>query len=438
MIKQVLLFLLQSGGLLATWQLATDHNKRDFVFLVLGLMLACQNAAYFGSVVIVQMRHFFALMIIIAIILRANLLRSNLGMMSKVYIVLVLLIYVASAWSLHPKDFFIIKFHRTVYAVLMVLLAGTFRDESDIRKFLWMLFPNLVLLAVGLAFGSQELVDVSDRLMINEQNANSVGAFSGYLVFGGALILVFLKTNIVVKIVLGICVLSGISTLLGSGSRTAFASCAGAVLVSSVALMTSRKRFFLVGIPLFMILAYGIARVWRTISYSITERLMMIASGGTSGRDIVWGLGLEYLRKEHLWQGMGGIMQGFFIQRSEWLAENTIKWGSTLNIYIDTILETGIMGLILWLLLLVMFIVRSCRLWRGQKSSCKYVPIAMCMFGLLQGVGEAVSMKAEMPFGMFMIIGLVILSAKRFQWGGQSFGRTFHMRQDMPYGYSAF
>ena len=438
MTRQILVFLLQIGGLLVTWQLVTNHNKRDLVFLVLRLMLASQSAAYFGSIIIVQIRHFFAFMMIVAIAFRFNLLRKNLGGMSKVYMLLVLLIYVASAWSQYPKDFFIMKFHRTIYAVLMITLAGTFRDESDIRKFLWMLFPNLVLLAVGVTFGSRELMDAVDRLMINEQNANSVGAFGGYLVLGSVMILVFLKTNIVVKIALGVSALGGISALLGSGSRTAFASCISAVLVSSVTLMTSRKRLFMVGVPLMMGITYGVVRVWSTISHSVTERLLMIASGGTSGRDIVWEQGLAYLREKHLWQGIGGIVQGFFVRRADLIEGPAIKWGSTLNIYIDAILETGIMGLTLWMLLLVMFFSRSFRLWRGEKSIYRYVPIAMCLYGLLQGMGESVPMNTETPFGMFMVLGMAILSARRFQWGAQMYGQVFPVMRDIPYGYRAF
>ena len=438
MIMQILIFLLQFCGLLVTWYFVTNHNKQDFVFLVLGLILASQSAVYFGSVLIVQMRHFFALMIILSIVFRYKLLRNNLGAMSKIYMLLILLIFIASAWSQYPKDFFILKFHRTIYSVLMIFLAGTFRDESDIRKFLWMLFPNLVLLAVGLTFGLREFSGGMDRLMINEQNSNGVGAFAAYLVLGSVMILVFLKTNVVVKIVIGVSALGGISALLSSGSRTAFASCVGAVLVTSITLMSSKKRFFMSGVPVLVCIAYGGIRIWSNVSISVTERLLMIATGGTSGRDIVWEQGIAYLQQRDLWQGMGGIVQGFFVQRADLLEGSKVGWGSTLNIYIDAILETGIMGLTLWVLLLVIFLYRSFRLWRDEKSIYKFAPIAMCLFGLLQGVGESMSMNSEMPIGMFMLIGIVTLSARHFQWGERIDGQRFPVRYDIPYGYRVF
>jgi hypothetical protein len=38
------------------------------------------------------------------------------------------------------------------------------------------------------------------------------------------------------------------------------------------------------------------------------------------------------------------------------------------------------------------------------------------MFGLVQGFGESMPLRAEHPAGMLMIFGMVILSAKRFYW----------------------
>lgn len=414
LIIQAFTFAVQFGALCLVWRYTTEHNKRDFVFWVIGIMLAAQNSRFFGSVLITQMRYLFIPMMLCAIAFRWQMLRGNLGFVAKLYILLTLLIFVASAWSRYPKIFFEIKLHRTIYAILMVLMAGTMRDENDLRKILWAILPNIILLALGLQLGEREIIGVDERLSVNEANSNSVGVFSGYVLFGAVSAFVYLKRTVVIKMVIAVVALSAIVSLLGSGSRTAFASCVGASLIVIVALLTNRRRFFTTLIPLAIgILACG-WKVWNTLSYSITERIRMIASGGASGREYVWEEGFHYLWQKGLWQGMGALVQGFFIQRLDFIG-NDIAWGSTLNIYFDAIMETGIPGLALWLLILIGFFSCAYRFRHREKSPWRYFPIALAMFGLLQGVGESMSYRAEHPAGMFMILGLVIVSAKRFR-----------------------
>ena len=411
-------FAMQFGVLCLVWRFTTDHNKRDFIFWVIGIMLAAQNSRFIGSVIITQMRYLFIPMMIAAIAFRGNLLRKNLGLLAWLYLLLTVTIFMASGWSQYPGAFFKLKLHRTIYAILMVLMAGTLRTEADIRKVLWAIFPNIVLLAVGLQVGTHETVGLDERLSINELNSNSIGVYSGYVVFSAVLIFIFIRTNLLVKIIVSISALSGIAALLGSGSRTAFASCVGASMIAGIALLTNRKRMFTLGMPLLTVIAIFGYRVWSNVSYSVAERLTMIATGGVSSRDVVWLAGFDYLRQQHLWFGMGGIEQGFFVKRLDFLMAPGLNWGSTLNIYIDAILETGVLGLILWFLILLVFISRSFCLWLREKTIYRYVPIAMCMFGLLQGVGESMSYRAEHPAGMLMVLGMVILSARRFQWEG--------------------
>ena len=415
----IIVFVLQFGALCAVWWFTTEHNKRDFIFWLIGAMLAAQNGRFFGSVLFVQLRYLFIPMMILAILFRQQFLRGNMGGNAWRLILLFLLIFVASAWSDHPHEFFALKLRRTVYGVLMVLMAGTFRDETDLRKLLWAILPNILLLAMGLQLGERTAIGNDQRLEVNEFNANGVGVFAGYLLFSAVALFVYLKHHVLLKTLLAIAGLGGLVTLLGTGSRTAFASCVGASLIVFMVVLTNRKRVVTAAIPLALgIIACG-WKVWNTLSYSVTERLLMIASGGYSGREDVWSEGLRWLIQKKLWHGMGGLVQGFFIQRIEFLQTKEMRWGSTLNIYFDAIMETGVMGLALWALILFSFFSSAYSLWRRERNPWRYFPIALAMFGLLQGVGESMSYRAEHPAGMFLMIGLTVLSARRFQWRQQ-------------------
>ena len=418
-ILPLIIFVIQFGALCGVWWFTTDHNKRDFIFWLIGAMLAAQNGRFFGSVLFVQLRYLFIPMMILAILFRQQFLRGNMGGNAWRLILLFLLIFVASAWSDHPREFFSLKLRRTVYGVLMVVMAGTFRDERDLRKLLWAILPNIILLAVGLQLGERNTIGDDQRLEVNEFNANGVGVFAGYLLFSSVAQFIFLKHHVIVKILLVLAGLSGLVTLLGTGSRTAFASCTGASLVILMVVLTNRKRIITTAIPLAVGLVACGWKVWNTLSYSVAQRLLLLASGGYSGREDVWAEGFRWLFQKKLWYGMGGIVQGFFVQRIEFLQTNEMHWGSTLNIYFDAILETGVFGLALWLSILVSFFTAAYSLWRREHNPWRYFPIALAMFGLLQGVGESMSYRAEHPAGMFLMIGLTVLSARRFQWRQQ-------------------
>lgn len=427
----ILVFFIQFGALYFVWRFTTYHNARDFVFFVIGMILAAQNCEFFGSAIMVQLRHFFFVMILVAIYFRLPMLRGNLGALSWLYIVLVVLIYIASAWSQCPENFFLLKLRRTVYAILIVIMAGTFNSEDDIRKILWAIFPNIILLVIGFRCGVTEGMDIGERLTINEVNSNKVGYFAAYVVVSAILILIYLRGKLVVKVMVGCAALSGMSVLLNSGSRTAFVSCVGASIIAVIVLLTNRRRFFSLAVPIILGIIYGGYHVWNTVSHSVTDRFTMIMYGSMSGRELVWEDVLSYLRANDLWYGLGGIVRGAFVQRIDLLEDTAVNWGSMLNIYFDAIAETGVLGLTLWVLILWHILFKSFALLKNKVAFCKYVPVAMCLFGLLEGVGESVSLNAETPAGMFMVIGMVILSARRFQWGDHKPVRILCEVQDM-------
>ena len=121
LIIQAFTFAVQFGALCLVWRYTTEHNKRDFVFWVIGIMLAAQNSRFFGSVLITQMRYLFIPMMLCAIAFRWQMLRGNLGFVAKLYILLTLLIFVASAWSRYPKIFFEIKLILPIERIVVFL-----------------------------------------------------------------------------------------------------------------------------------------------------------------------------------------------------------------------------------------------------------------------------------------------------------------------------
>jgi hypothetical protein len=134
MLMTLFTFVVQFGMLCIVWWFTTEHNKRDFIFWVWGLILAFQTCQFFGSIFIVQSRHFFAFFMLIAIYYRRHYLKNNFGGLAWIYLLLVFVIYIASAWSQYPADFFVIKLRRTIYAFLMVLMVDYWLIVRVINK----------------------------------------------------------------------------------------------------------------------------------------------------------------------------------------------------------------------------------------------------------------------------------------------------------------
>lgn len=425
----LLLFVIHFGLLWLVWWLTTKHNRREFVFFVLGLIFATSICNFFGSVWMVRLRHLIIPLAVIAIGFRWPLLRGNMGSLGKIYLFLTLFVFVASLWSSDPYGFMELKWRRTVNNICVILMAATFRTGDDLKKLLYAALPQIVLLTFGLQVGYQDLGTTGEeRLSVNEVNSNKVGVMGAFVVLGSLLAILYLKMAKFWKALFGVCILLGLKALIGSGSRTAFASCAGASLVAFVVILTSARRFWLVGIPSLSLCVMGLFYVWRHAAYSVVERLAGLAMGGVSGRDKVWEMGFNYLVDNELWFGAGGIVQGFFVDRLDF-DQSRLYWGSMLNIYGDTIYETGVVGLVLWVVLLFLFFWLSFRVWRRGRTSLRYVPIAMAFWGLLQGIGESMSLNAVHPTGTFMVVGLVVLSARKFQYEAPVFVSDAYFRR---------
>lgn len=425
----LLLFTIHFSILLLVWWLTTRHNRREFVFFVFGLIFATSICNFFGSVWMVRLRHLIIPLAVIAIGFRWSLLRGNMGSLGKIYLFLTLFVFVASLWSSDPYGFMELKWRRTVNNICVILMAATFRTGDDLKKLLYAALPQIVLLTFGLQAGYQDLGTTGEeRLSVNEVNSNGVGAMGAFVILGSLLAILYLKMAKFWKGLFGVCILLGLKVLIGSGSRTAFASCAGASLVAFAVILTSTRRFWLVGIPSLSLCVMGLSYVWRRSAHSVVERLAGLATGGVSGRDKVWEMGFNYLVDNDLWFGAGGIVQGFFVNRLDF-DQTRLYWGSMLNIYFDTIYETGVVGLVLWALLLILFFWLSFHAWRRGRTSLRYVPIAMAFWGLLQGVGESMSLNAVQPAGTFMVVGLVVLSARKFQYEAPVFVSDAHLRR---------
>lgn len=407
------LFFFQFGVLWLIWWLTTNHTRRDFVFFVFGLIFATSICNFFGSVWMVRMRHLIIPFSLVAVYFRWRLLRENMGSLAKIYLLLTLLVFVASLWSSDPYGFFCLKWKRTLNNICVILMAATFRTGDDLKKVLFAALPQIALLGFGLQVGSQEFGMTDGRLVVNEVNSNGVGAMGGFVVLEALFAILYLRIRLGWKVLFGFCLLVGLRALVASGSRTAFASCAGASFIALAVVFTTARRFWLIGVPTLLASAGGFCYIWNRASVSVIERLSGLATGGVSGRDMVWEMALNHLLSSRLWCGAGGIVQGSFITRLDFDLTG-LRWGSVLNMYFDTIYETGILGLCLWALFFICFGWLIIRIWRSGTSPLRYVPMAMCFWGLLQGCGESMPLNGFHPTGTLMIVGLTVLSAKKF------------------------
>lgn len=307
----LLLFTIHFSILLLVWWLTTRHNRREFVFFVFGLIFATSICNFFGSVWMVRLRHLIIPLAVIAIGFRWSLLRGNMGSLGKIYLFLTLFVFVASLWSSDPYGFMELKWRRTVNNICVILMAATFRTGDDLKKLLYAALPQIVLLTFGLQAGYQDLGTTGEeRLSVNEVNSNGVGAMGAFVILGSLLAILYLKMAKFWKGLFGVCILLGLKVLIGSGSRTAFASCAGASLVAFAVILTSTRRFWLVGIPSLSLCVMGLSYVWRRSAHSVVERLAGLATGGVSGRDKVWEMGFNYLVDNDLWFGAGELSKG--------------------------------------------------------------------------------------------------------------------------------
>ncbi len=411
-----LIFFFHLSVTLAVWWVTTNHNKKDFAFLVIGLVFATQICDFFGSVWMVRLRHALIPLLLIALGFRWRFLRGNMGILAKLYLLIVLLVFVSSLWSSDVKGFLGLKFKMTLINIVFVLVASTFRSADDLKKCIYSALPQIALMAFGFVMGVSEYGEIgNERLSINDVNSNGIGAMSAFVVLCCVITLLYLKNKFIVKILFTACFLVGLRSLINSGSRTAFAACAGAVMILMAVVLTSKKRFWKIGVPFAIVAGAMFWRVWSHSSYSVTERFAEIATGGTSGRDQVWEMAFYHLLDNGLWFGDGGLIQGFFVKRVDFMYQGLYR-GSLLNYYFDTIYETGIFGLVLWVLFLVAFFWLSFVNVRKTISPWRFVPIAMCIWGLLQSCGESMAGSAFHPVGAFMVIGMCTLSAKKFNY----------------------
>lgn len=414
--RDLVVFFVQFCMLWMVWWFATNRDCKDFVFFVFGLIFATSICYFFGSLWMTRLRHLIIPLAFVAIALRWRLLKGNMGSLGKIYLLLTICVFVASFWSSDPNGFLELKWRRTVNNICLILMAATFRTGDDLRKVLYMAMPQILLLAFGLHFGAQDFGTTGEeRLSVNEVNSNVVGSMAAFVVFGSLLSILYTKTPKAFKALFGVCLIVGLRALISSGSRTAFASCMCASLLAIAVVLTSVRRFWLVGVPMLSFCGIVLSHVWRNSSYSAVDRLAALATGGVSGRDKVWEMGYHYLVDNKLWFGAGGLVRGFFVDRLDF-DRTRLYWGSMLNIYFDTIYETGVLGLTLWVAFLLFFFWLSFRIWRSGSSKLRYVPIAMVSWGLLQGVGESMPLTAFEPVGTFFVVGLVVISARRFQY----------------------
>jgi len=401
----IAVFLMAIVGIV--WRSFCYETPQDLIFLTIALSYLSSVGNVIDNVMIVRLRHLiFPLFIISIWLIRSQIMKHGKDIVIT-GILIYLLLYLGSFWGQYTWAFLHLKFRACMIACCFLLAGTSINSHGQYRKLLLSLLPVSVMVIIYLSKGEQTFSDV-DRLMIEEINSNAIAVYAG---LASVIILAtIININLLrpIRYALFIPMIHGFITMLQTGSRGGTISIMACVVIQLLMVRTTLTRFLLIGIPLGAVAVLGGIQIWSGLSINVQGRLFDVSN--LSGRDEVWRLAWELLR-EYPWYGMGSYVQGTIIG-SYGDAYGGVAWGSMLNIYMDVILELGMLGMFVGGVFLALLFQRLFVICRSSnyRLSVIYSVIGFCCFGLLSGLGESMVLRAPHPANMMFLIAVGMLS----------------------------
>lgn len=348
-------------------------------FIVLSLMAACQDL---GRLDLLRLARTYCAILAVGVgLLHLRLYRFRPA--SMVYLVFVAFYVLAGSWSHEPT---MAIFRKGIYAVPMVvgvMFAYSLRDRADIKMSMRVLGVAAIILAVFLLVPFAREFGLVQRAGPWGLNPNRLGAAAAAMLMICTYVTLYDSMKILKVATFGAAIAFSMM-ILYSGSRGAVAI--GLVGVFVIAMPLMRRP---VAAALLVLVIFGAYWTLQKVMVSThaTERLTDETS--LTGRDVLWANALDEFGQSPL------IGKGWAWAKST--GTGLTETENLHNIYIQALVEAGIIGLVLLILALILASGYSLASFRWLQRRRMFEPMlyfAGGMFGaaMAQGLVESNSL----------------------------------------------
>ncbi len=319
---------------------------------------------------------------------------------------------VSAFWSLMPSlsaYFGLLLLLNLVVGIVIVESVGI---SAVIRFIFWFgLIVQTASLFLGLAHSSVA-IDPSGNLCGLYASKNVLAMYACILQFSALLLVKWRPAISMVGIAVAAC--NVLLSRSGTGALL-FAFVSGVAIVCYVVVWRSRARFFLIGLGLILASLAGLAIIFSEISLE-TDILAAIGKDTTlTGRTILWDKAFQSF-EEHPWLGLGYLSYWYSPQTEA--AEIWILTGQELysfhNIYLDRLVDVGLMGLALFVGGLITLFWRCTRLLLSERAATWAWCLTFLCFITVLGMSEyPIFWNSEFQLVLSMIAGATCKTPSR-------------------------
>lgn len=353
--------------------------RRPFVIFP-AYFIASLSSNYFSPMVGLGAGRVFSLILIFSLLLNKDS-YSNSGFKNTGVYCIVLVVFNLFSTLFSVSGIFFTFF--VMLQNLMILFFLQRQRDVDLDRLSTMLFLSSAIVVLGLLYQATIMgvsLDMSDRYTLESINQNNYAMMCAQL---GAVMVAYAfisKKTLIRLISIGFLVISLILIFL-AGSRSSLVGVLGAMAVLVLlsfkgnAIKTTILAVFLV-VPLIIIYNYAVnSDLYLLQRFSVES---VVDSGGSGRTDLIKRIFTEIMPNYFLFGvGIGGV--------------NIMAAGIPKpchNILIDPLSQIGVIGVVLYWMMIIPIIAKSIKLIQFNKTMS--LPIALFFACLINGIGETI------------------------------------------------
>ena len=300
------------------------------------------------------------------------------------YLLYALLTIISTIWSID-------RLHTLNYAlgtilpgfIVVLFLYRSVNNKKDIDNVfkayaMGSLIVGLIALFGLISYTKLIEINLDTRIIVLGQDPNELSFLLSWGIASFIYLLKYTDYNIKVKVFYVLSIMLLAYVILHSGSRTGFV-----ILISIgfiVFLMHTPKGKIIYVVPLLIVASIVL---FRYLPDAIVARLFetsdQIREGDFTNRGNIWIFGFQAFQEEGVW------LQGTGFKTFRFLMEKHHGWSvSPHNTYLSTLIELGITGLVVFLILLTDLCLKVFSLYRRESIyfSLLIIPIMLAMITL--------------------------------------------------------
>lgn len=295
----------------------------------------------------------------------------------------------------------------------LIMLAVSMLSYEELLEGLDALRINTIIMALNILFSiiSGSAVYYANRLIFHYSlNSNGLGMAVVQL----AVILIAtmyfknIQQNNIINVLI---VLSCIFIIMLTGSRTSLIAILGAIAFLFVyyGLFNKDRRvkiqYILIPVVLIGAVLYALNHVDLEMFSRFTAEAVLETGG--SGREEIWECALENVFPKYPIWGVGLGVDNTIVALSGYGLSNNV---GIHNMYITLLIQTGIVGAVVFLFIIFSHTVKAIRYIRFTNTM--FLPALMLMAALINGIGEEVYAERF----IWMAIGMIYVLANKFMF----------------------